>query len=109
MENIVLIVIISLAVSVFLFFILRELFNWYWKINERISLQHKTNFLLEKITLQLGATNLDEITVEEISTGKRKNMNMDKWIEFKLKNPKSSGFRTVKSDVNLEQNSNTTN
>lgn len=106
MENFIVPLIIFLAISILLFFILRELFNWYWKINERISLQHKTNFLLEKISLQLGATNLDEITVEEIATGKRKNMNMEKWIEFKLKNPKSSGFRTIKSDPNSEQNSN---
>ena len=75
MENIIRGIIVALAILailVILFFVLRELNSWYWKINERISLAHKTNFLLEKISLQLGATDLDEITVEEISTGKKK-------------------------------------
>lgn len=60
-----------IAVLLVLFFIFRELLNWYWKINERISIQLKTNFLLEKISIQLGATDVDDITVEEISTGKK--------------------------------------
>lgn len=45
-----------LMVSVFLLFflfliwlILREVFCWYYKINERISLQKETNTLLEKL------------------------------------------------------------
>jgi len=91
---------IGFIVLVALFFIFRGLNIWYWKINERISLQHKTNFLLEKISLQLGATDTNEITVEEIATGKKKKVKMDAWVEFKTKNSDSKGFRTVKDDTN---------
>jgi len=51
--------------------------KWHWKINERISLPYKTNFLLEKISMQFDANDLDEIIVEEIETGKRKRLKMD--------------------------------
>ncbi len=95
--------IITLAILIALFFILRELNNWYWKINERISIQHKTNFLLEKISMQLGATDLDEITIEEIATGKKKKVKIDAWVEYKTKNPNSKGFRTVKDDTTTEK------
>lgn len=97
MENVILYVIVVLAVLVILFFLLREVANWYWKINERVSLQYKTNFLLEKISMQLGSSDLDEIIVEEIATGKRKKLQMDKWIEHKMKNPNETKYRTVKS------------
>lgn len=99
MEKLIIGIVVALAILVLLFFVLRELNNWYWKINERISLQYKTNFLLEKISMQLGATDLDEITVEEIQSGKRKKVNMDTWIEYKIKNPKVTGYRTVKEDM----------
>lgn len=42
-------IVIILAVSVLLFFILRELFCWYWKINESIELQKDIKNLLEMI------------------------------------------------------------
>lgn len=95
----VLVLIVALAILVILFFVLRELFCWYWKINERVSLQYKTNFLLEKISMQLGATDLDEITIEEVETGKRKKVKMDKWIEHKMKNPTSIKYKTVKDET----------
>ena len=47
--------------------------------------------------MQLGATDLDEIIVEEIETGKRKRLKMDKWIEHRMKNPNETKYRTVKS------------
>jgi preprotein translocase subunit SecF len=102
MEDLIIGLVVALAILVFLFFIFRELLNWYWKINERISVAHKTNFLLEKISMQLGASDLDEITIEEISTGEKKKVKMDKWIEFKIKNPKTTGYRTVKDDASSE-------
>jgi preprotein translocase subunit SecF len=102
MEDLIIGIVVALAILVFLFFIFRELLNWYWKINERISIAHKTNFLLEKISMQLGASDLDEITIEEISTGEKKKVKMDKWIEFKIKNPKTTGYRTVKDDATPE-------
>jgi hypothetical protein len=97
MEKVIIGLIVALAVLVFLFFVLRELNNWYWKINERVSLQYKTNFLLEKISIQLGATDLDEITIEDTETGKKQKVKMDKWIEHKMKNPNSTKFKTVKT------------
>jgi predicted Holliday junction resolvase-like endonuclease len=103
MEDVLVGLIVALAILVILFFVLRELFCWYWKINERVSLQHKTNFLLEKISMQLGATDLDEITIEEVGTGKRKKVKMDKWIEHKMKNPKSIKYKTVKDETIPEQ------
>jgi hypothetical protein len=103
MENVIIGLIVVLAILVIIFFVFRELNNWYWKINERISLQYKTNFLLEKISMQLGATDLDEITVEEVETGKRKKVKMDKWIEYKMKNPKVIGYRTVKGDSDSDK------
>lgn len=96
MEDIVYIVIISLIISIILFFVLREVICWYWKVNERITLHQKTNFLLEKILIQLGATGLDEIIIEDVETGKRKTIKIDKWIEFKMKNPTSSKYKPVK-------------
>ena len=44
-NDLILGLVLTLVVLVFLFFIFRELNNWYWKINERISIAHKTNFL----------------------------------------------------------------
>ena len=42
------------CVLIILFFICRNIFLWYAKINERIELQERTNQLLEKILKQLG-------------------------------------------------------
>ncbi len=97
--EILLAVILFLAFIAFLFYMFRELFNWYWKINERISIQRKTNFLLEKLLIQLGASDADGITIEEIATGKRKKVKIDEWVELITKNPDGvKGFRTVKDD-----------
>ncbi|MDA3930315.1 MAG: hypothetical protein PF541_15300 [Prolixibacteraceae bacterium] len=40
---------ITIAAVVIVFLILREVFCWYWKINQRISLQKEQNELLKKI------------------------------------------------------------
>jgi hypothetical protein len=40
---------ILIIIQVFITLILRELIMWYWKINKRIELQEKTNFLLEQL------------------------------------------------------------
>lgn len=103
MENVIVGLIVALAILILLFFVLRELNNWYWKINERVSLQYKTNFLLEKISMQIGATDIDEITIEDVETRKRKKIKMDKWIEYKMKNPNSAKFKTVKDETSPEQ------
>lgn len=44
-----------ILVIILLFFISRELNAWYWKINERIKLQTRTNELLELIAKKLDS------------------------------------------------------
>lgn len=87
---------ISIAIIIVVFFILRGVNLWYWKINQRISAQNKTNYLLEMILIKLGSTNIDEIEIEEIATGKKKKVKVDDWVEFKTKNSNSNGFRVTK-------------
>ena len=53
-------IIIVVGVIVLLFFVFRELNNWYWKINERLTAHHKTNSLLEKISNQLASTDTEK-------------------------------------------------
>jgi hypothetical protein len=48
------IAILVIVILVIIFLILRELNCWYWKINERLEQQRRTNFLLEKIYFQNG-------------------------------------------------------
>jgi hypothetical protein len=52
-------ILLILALIIGLFFILRELMCWYWKVNERIELQKKTNEILGKILLELIGNSLD--------------------------------------------------
>lgn len=40
---------VAIAISIGLFFLLRSLFLWYWKINKIVSNQEKTNWLLAKM------------------------------------------------------------
>jgi len=95
-NNVVAFIAIILVMAV-LFLILREFSCWYWKINERLSTQHKTNLLLERMLMQLGASDLDEISIEEIATGKIKKAKIDDWLDYKTKKGKTNGFRMVKS------------
>ncbi len=97
-------IVIILVVLIGLFFLLRAVNNWYWKINERIDIQHKTNILLEKILIQLGATNPGEVTVEEVATGQRKTITIEKWIEFKRTYPGDTKLKIVKSESTTEAN-----
>ncbi len=99
MEEGIIVLIVVLVILIILFFLFREVNCWYWKINERITLQHKTIFLLEKISIQLGAADLDEITIEEINTGKKKRIKIDRWIEHKIKNPTSVKYKIVKDET----------
>lgn len=90
-------IIIIFLVAVGLFFLLREVNCWYWKINERISLMKQNNDLLKKISIQLiGETVNEVITVEEIKTGKKKTMTRDEYIEFLSKVKDKSGYIIVK-------------
>jgi hypothetical protein len=51
---------ITILVLIVLFFLLRELNCWYWKINKRIDLLERQNFLIEKIFNHLtGGTTIE--------------------------------------------------
>jgi len=47
-------VLIGLAVLIAIYLILREVNCWYWKINERITLQTETNQLLKNLLNQMS-------------------------------------------------------
>lgn len=47
--------VVVLIVTLFLFLIFREVFCWYWKINEHIAAQKETNALLMVIADKIGA------------------------------------------------------
>jgi len=47
-------IIVTILLVMLLFFALRELMCWYWKINKILNEQTKTNILLSKILIQLG-------------------------------------------------------
>ena len=53
MDSAVSTILITIAILAVVFLILREVNCWYWKINERISLQREQNSILEKILLEL--------------------------------------------------------
>jgi hypothetical protein len=93
--------VVAIVITFFaLFFLLREINNWYWRINERTSAAHKTNFLLERISMQLGASVTDEVIIEEIATGQQKSLKIDEWVELKMKNKKwAKKYRVVKKEV----------
>lgn len=95
-------ILIWLVIAIVLFIVLREVNTWYWKINERILNQYKTNILLEKIAMRLGATDTDEIALEEISTGKRKKIQIDEWVKLKREYPeKAKQYRTINDAINV--------
>lgn len=101
MDEITIVLIVGLFL-IALFTTLRAIALWYWRVNESIALQHKTVFLLEKIAMHLGSNKLDEITVEEIKTGKRKRMKIDEWVKYNLENPGKGGYKTIHDDTVLE-------
>ena len=54
MDNAVSTVLIVVVILVVVFLILREVNCWYWKINERVSLQKEQNSILKKILKELN-------------------------------------------------------
>ena len=52
---------------------------------------------MKKMTSELGASNADIITIEEIKTGKKRKMSRYEWIEMKKKY-NTKGYRIVKDD-----------
>jgi hypothetical protein len=59
--------VIGLIFFIVLWLILRELVCWYYKINERISLQIKTNQLLEKLIESNIKNNLGKQDIDSIA------------------------------------------
>lgn len=55
-KDLMLVLIVILLTIVF-FLLLRKVFLWYWRINEMVSNQEKTNDLLQKILDQSNKTN----------------------------------------------------
>lgn len=86
-----------LIVSLLLFFLLRELNCWYWKINERIALTQRQNLLLEKILQHFtGEITLNESIINEESStidkgdvynnlSEPEKIEADKFIKYGLK------------------------
>lgn len=60
-NEIIIAVILGILLMIGIFFALRQLFTWYWKINERINLQKETNAYLKKLV---------EINKNQINTHK---------------------------------------
>ena len=56
METLIIPFLIAIVIGIIIFLVLREVMLWYYKINERIKLQTRTNELLELIYIQLGGT-----------------------------------------------------
>jgi hypothetical protein len=49
-----------IAIAILLFFLLREVMCWYYKINKQIELQKETNDLLSKLLQKFPNTDLPE-------------------------------------------------
>ena len=87
----------ALIATVLFAILLREVFTWYWKINLSIRTQNKTNVLLERLLIQMGSVD-KEITIEEISTGKKKRVTVEAWVDELSKYPKLTGYRIIKNE-----------
>jgi hypothetical protein len=58
--TLVLFIFLGLIILCIIFILIRELVCWYNKVNERIKLQERTNYLLERVYEQLGGKFVDE-------------------------------------------------
>lgn len=87
----------GLAFLVLFFLIFREFVLWYFRINDCIKNQLKTNHLLELIGSQLGGTDTGTLTILEESTGRISQVKVDAWIEFRRKNPNATGYRVLRN------------
>jgi len=80
MENVLLTIIIVIVILMVVFLVLREVNCWYWKINERISLQQEQNFILKKILKELKN---DPKSKQKSTSSKNKgDYNMDKTLDI---------------------------
>ena len=87
-------IIIAFAIAIIVFYALREVFCWYWKINALIANQRLTNDLLQKIYIQLGGKqeeipkndfshlkDMDDIIIQNIETKETEQMTYGNWKE----------------------------
>jgi len=79
MDSVLSTIIITIVILVVVFLILREVNCWYWKINERISLQNEQNSILEKILKELK--NEPKSKHKSTSSKKGDNYNADKTLD----------------------------
>ena len=54
MKNEILSIFIVVGIVAIVFIVLREVLLWYWKINEMVQNQKKTNYLIAKLLYQKG-------------------------------------------------------
>lgn len=92
--------IVTVLIAFLLFLVLRSVNLWYWKIDESIKNQTRTNFLLEKILLQLNGS-LAEVTIEDTLTGIKKRVKIDEWLKAKNKTEMKK-YRVVKDIPDAE-------
>ncbi|MFA7066238.1 MAG: zinc ribbon domain-containing protein [Dysgonamonadaceae bacterium] len=55
MGKVIVTILVIVGIILLVFLILREVMCWYWKINERITLQQETNLLLKKLIDEEGS------------------------------------------------------
>jgi hypothetical protein len=60
MKNDVLLIVMIVGIVAIAFLLLREVLLWYWKINEIVQNQKKTNYLLAKILYEKGGELTDD-------------------------------------------------
>lgn len=85
-------IIIAIIVAIALFFIFRELFCWYYKINKRTKLLERNNQLLEKLLIHQGVniyspTPRMKITVKHKHTGNVSTTETNSWEDFRANYP----------------------
>lgn len=84
------IIIIAGLIAVALFFLLREVFTWYWKITEIVNNQSEQTVILNKILRRLTPIEELEVTQEEDSTNfegltEKENKLVQRFIDYGLK------------------------
>jgi len=97
MNSVISTILITVAILAVIFLILREVNCWYWKINERISLQQEQNSILEKILTEL-----------KNESNKNKSTFQKKGVDYNIANTsnedeqESDSGRDQDTDINTE-------
>ena len=83
-ENVITTIIVMAIVAIGLFFVLRGLMLWYYRINDIVNNQQKTNNLLEKMlnyqtTGKIYGEIDGDIIVKHNASGKIQGISQEKW------------------------------